>query len=71
MEENRAGIVDLLISRGAKLELAEVNGITPSSKAGWREHWDILKALKRAGALCQPEDFAGAWLYKKCTELKP
>jgi len=49
--------------------LVEVNGYTAGSRAGWREHWDVVKLLLRAGDTCQPEAVAGAWLFNKCTHL--
>jgi ankyrin repeat protein len=70
-EENHLPVVEMLLAAGAKADVVDVNGIAATTKAGFREHWDILRALKRAGAPCQPEEFVGAWLYQKCTELKP
>ena len=70
-EENRGAVVELLLAARADPGLTEANGYTPATRAGWREHWDIVTALKRAGAVCQPEELVGAWLYEKCTEIKP
>ena len=70
-EENHLDIVEDLVKSGADIKLVEVNGYTAGSRAGWREHWDVVKLLLRAGDTCQPEAVAGAWLYDKCTHLNP
>lgn len=68
-EENYPEAVKLLLASGADLSRLEVNGYTAGSRAGWREHWDIVRVLLKAGDVCQPEAVAGAWLYDKCTHL--
>lgn len=68
-EENHADIVEALVKAGADIRLVEVNGYTAGSRAGWREHWDIVRYLLASGDICQPEAVAGAWLYEKCTHL--
>lgn len=70
-EEDRLDVAEALVKSGADVTLAEVNGYTAGSRAGWREHWDIVKLLLRAGDKCQPEALAGPWLYGKCTHLTP
>lgn len=70
-EENKLAVVDLLLAKGAAVEAEERNGYTAITQAGWREHWDVVKALKRAGANCQPESFTGEWLYSRCEKLSP
>ena len=70
-EENQLAVVELLIANGAAVETKEMNGYTPITQAGWREHWDVVSALKKAGAQCQPEAFTGDWLYSRCEKLNP
>ena len=70
-EENKLAVVELLLSEGAAVEAKEMNGYTAITQAGWREHWDVVKALKKAGAECQPESFTGEWLYSRCEKLNP
>ena len=70
-EENQLAVVELLIANGAAVEAKEMNGYTPITQAGWREHWDVVSALKKAGAQCQPEAFTGEWLYGRCENLNP
>jgi uncharacterized protein len=68
-EEDHADVAAELLKAGADVALVEVNGYTAGSRAGWREHWDIVRLLMRAGDTCQPEALAGPWLYEKCTHL--
>lgn len=65
-EENHSEIVALLISEGADIDRKEANAITPLSRAGWRENWEIFKMLRRAGARCQPANVVGQELYDRC-----
>ena len=66
-EENHIETVDSLIKHGADINAVEMNGISATSKAGWREQWDVLKLLLANGATCQPVEIAGDWLYDECT----
>ncbi len=68
-EENRLRLVKLLVSAGADVQRVEANGYTAGSRAGWREHWDVVRFLLVSGDTCQPEDLAGAWLRDKCIHL--
>jgi uncharacterized protein len=68
-EENHIAVVKSLLEHGAYVNLVEVNGISATSKAGWREHWELLKLLLANGATCQPIEYAGDWLYQECTKL--
>ena len=68
-EEDHLAVVKLLVAAGADPKRVEVNGYTAGSRAGWREHWDVVVFLLRSGDTCQPEDLAGAWLRDKCTHL--
>ena len=70
-EENQLAVVELLLAKGATVEAEEMNGYTALTQAGWREHWDVVSALKKAGANCQPESFTGEWLYSRCEKLTP
>ncbi|MEO8314421.1 MAG: ankyrin repeat domain-containing protein [Pseudomonadota bacterium] len=49
----------LLIKAGAKLELAEFNGITPLMMAITNDHYDIAKLLIEAGANVNATDWYG------------
>jgi ankyrin repeat protein len=66
-EENHIETVGSLIKHGADVNVVEMNGISATSKAGWREHWDVMKLLLANGATCQPVEIAGDWLYDECT----
>ena len=70
-EENQLSMVELLLAQGAKVDAEEMNGYAPITQAGWREHWEVVNALKKAGAPCQPEEFTGEWLYSRCEKLNP
>ncbi len=67
-EENHKDMVELLVAKGANLEAKEKNGITPLTKAGWREHWEVFSVLKKAGPTCQPLELVGDWLYNECSK---
>lgn len=66
-EENHLEVVQVLVIRGANLVAIEVNGFNALSRAGFREHWDVVNLLLAAGAACQPADTVGDWLYQECT----
>lgn len=68
-EEDHLAVVKLLLAAGADPKRVEVNGYTAGSRAGWREHWDVVRFLLLSGDTCQPEELAGAWLRDKCTHL--
>jgi len=65
-EEDQIEVVQVLIGAKANLESTEVNGYTPLSRAGFREHWDVVTALLKAGASCQPAEKVGDWLFAEC-----
>ena len=48
-EENHADVVQLLIERGANLELQERHGYTALTRAGFKERWDIVAILLKSG----------------------
>lgn len=66
-EENHIGTVHALLKHGADVSAVEVNGYSALSRAGFREHWDVLNALLSNGAACQAADKVGDWLYHECT----
>lgn len=65
-EENHAAVAKLLIDNGAEVDVVERNGYTPLSRAGWREHWEIVELLLANGAVCQDAAKVGKWLYEQC-----
>lgn len=69
-EEGHADIVAFLLANKADIEAKERNGYTPLTQAGWRSHWDIAELLLKAGAVCQPAELVGDWLYGECTKRK-
>ncbi len=66
-EENHVTTVKALLSLGASVIALESNGYSAVSRAGWREHWDVVDALLAQGAGCQPAEKVGDWLYQECT----
>jgi ankyrin repeat protein len=66
-EENHIGTVQVLLKRGADFRVVEINGYSAMSRAGFREHWDIVNALLANGTTCQAADTVGDWLYQECT----
>jgi len=66
-EENHIGTVQVLLRQGANASAIEVNGYSAMTRAGWREHWDIVQILLASGATCQQADKVGDWLYQECT----
>lgn len=66
-EENQIGTVQVLLKQGADTSVVEVNGYSAMSRAGFREHWDIVNALLANGTTCQAADTVGDWLYQECT----
>lgn len=66
-EENQIETVQELLSHGADVAAIEVNGYSVLSRAGFREHWDVVEILLASGAACQAADKVGDWLYQECT----
>lgn len=66
-DENHLGTVQELLEHGANVDALESNGFNALSKAGFREHWEVVKVLLANGATCQLADKVGDWLYKECT----
>lgn len=69
-EEGHADVVAFLLVSKADVEAKERNGYSPLTQAGWREHWDAADLLMKAGAVCQPADLVGQWLFTECTKRK-
>lgn len=67
-EENRLEVVTMLLSLGADVTLLESNGYSAMSRAGWREHWDVVEALLARDATCQPAEKVGDWLFQECSK---
>ena len=67
-EENHLEVSQVLLAHGADVTLLEANGYNALSRAGWREHWDIVNVLLAKGASCQPAEKVGDWLYDECTK---
>ncbi len=66
-EENQFEVVVVLLDAKAKVDVTEINGYTALSRAGFREHWDVVARLLAAGASCQPSKIVGDWLFEECT----
>lgn len=66
-EENRVAVVEVLLKHGADPNALEKNGYTALSRAGWREHWDVVVLLLANGGACQEADKVGDWLHKECS----
>lgn len=67
-EENRIDVVEALLTATANVDKPEINGYTPLSRAGFRENWEVVILLLKAGAVCQPADKVGEWLFGECTK---
>ena len=69
-EENHAPVVELLIARGADVSRPEVHGYTPLTRTFWKGHVDIVRLLKRHGAICPPADvLGGEAAYQQCVTI--
>ncbi len=66
-EENHIETVQVLLRLDADVTVVEINGYSVMTRAGFREHWDVVKALLASGATCQEADKVGDWLYQECT----
>ena len=67
-EENRKDVIEALLTAKASVDETEINGYTPLSRAGFRENWEVVTVLLKSGALCQPSDKVGEWLFGECTK---
>jgi uncharacterized protein len=68
-ETNHPEVVELMISNGADVSQLESHGYMPTTRAFWKGHVDMVRLLKRHGAVCQ-EDKLDAGQYKQCLEIK-
>lgn len=68
VEENRVDVAEFLIAQGADVNHAEIHGYLPISRAFWKGNIDIIKLLKRHGAVCQ-SDRLGPKGAAKCAEI--
>lgn len=66
-EENHVETVKELLMHQADASAVEINGYSVMSRAGFREHWNVVEVLLASGASCQAADKVGDWLYKECT----
>jgi ankyrin repeat protein len=60
-EENHLDIVQFLLDHEADVTLQERHRYTALTRAGFKQHWDMVRLLLTNGAECQPADVAGAW----------
>lgn len=67
VEENHVAMLELLIARGADVNRPESHGYTPVTRAGFKGHTDIIRVLKRHGAVCPTAEMTGAAL---CIEVR-
>ncbi|HEX6118903.1 MAG TPA: ankyrin repeat domain-containing protein [Dongiaceae bacterium] len=67
VETNHVAVLELLIARGADVNRPESHGYTPVTRAGFKGHRDIIRVLKRHGAICPPAEVFAAWL---CIETR-
>jgi ankyrin repeat protein len=66
-EQNRVSMVELLIARGANVSQPESHGYTPVMRAGFKGHKDVIRVLKRHGAVCPPAEMLGA---SQCIQMR-
>ncbi|HXV23259.1 MAG TPA: ankyrin repeat domain-containing protein [Alphaproteobacteria bacterium] len=70
-EEDHLAMVELLIARGADVGQPERNGYTPLTRAFWKGHSDIVRALKRHGAVCPSAEVLGGEAYlQQCMDIR-
>jgi ankyrin repeat protein len=68
-EENHVAVAELLISRGADLNIPDRDGFTPLTQAWAKKRLEMVQLLKRHGAICQPAKFLGSEDYhRRCVE---
>jgi ankyrin repeat protein len=68
-EMNNGEVVELLIAKGADADQVESHGYMATTRAFWKGHFDMVRLLKRHGAVCQ-ESALGPDDYKRCLEIK-
>jgi ankyrin repeat protein len=68
-EENQVDVADFLIARGADINIPDRDGFTPLSQAWAKKRIEMVRLLKRHGAICQPAEFLGSEeYYRRCVE---
>jgi ankyrin repeat protein len=66
-EQNHPALVELFIARGAAVAATERDGYVPLTRALWKGNDEVMRVLKRHGAVCQPADILGSEeLYRQC-----
>ena len=70
-EEGHPDLVKVLIVHGADLEVAEMNGYTPLTRALWRSQKEVVALLQRSGAKCQPVEILEEPAYSECVAGQP
>jgi ankyrin repeat protein len=69
-EEDHLAMVELLVARGADVDQPEHNGYTPLTRAFWKGHQDIVRALKRHGAVCPSAEILGEASLQRCLDIR-
>jgi ankyrin repeat protein len=68
-EENRIAVAELLIHRGADVSIPDRDGFTPLTQAWAKKRTEMVRLLKRHGAICQPVEIMGSEAYyRRCVE---
>jgi uncharacterized protein len=68
-EENRVAVAELLIARGADVNIPDRDGIMPITQAWAKRRTEMVRLLKRHGATCQSAEFLGSEdYYRRCVE---
>ena len=65
-EQDHLDIAKLLIDRGARMDLRELNGWTPLVRASFKTYKEVVKLLRRYGARCDPPDLMGDSFHRFC-----
>ena len=68
-EQDQIDIAELLIARGADVDIPDRNGYTPLTQAWAKKRIEMVRLLKRHGAVCQPVEILGTEdYYRQCVE---
>jgi ankyrin repeat protein len=68
-EENRVAVAELLLMRGADLTIPDRDGFDALSQAWSKKRTEMVRLLKRHGAVCQPVEVLGSEdYYRSCVE---
>jgi ankyrin repeat protein len=68
-ETNHPEVVELLIAKGADVGQVESHGYMATTRAIFKGHHDMVRLLKRHGAVCQVGKLTPSQ-YKRCLEIK-